>query len=115
MIANPSKPDQWASGPLAYVTVAAALGLICIGTFATTSGVRAGWIAAVLIYGGGVAAAVLLVLLVLALDGARALRRRRYDPPRDWAFDGVPPGPVELAEDFSAAAVRFPYPADPPA
>lgn len=108
----PQQPDPWAAGPVAYVTVTAALGLICIGIVATTSGVRAGWIAAVLIYGGGMAAAVLLVLLVLLMDAARALRRRRYDRRRDCAFDGAPPGPAELADDFAAASIRIPYPAN---
>jgi hypothetical protein len=104
--------DPWASHPMAWVTVFIVICFAPVAAIATARGVDAGLLAAAWIYGLPVAGALLLVVIVLLLDAIRAVRRRRWDARRDVALSDDRPGPAELAEDFAAAAVNFPYPAE---
>jgi small-conductance mechanosensitive channel len=77
-----------------------------------TAGTRAGIVAALALIVLPSAAVVLLVVLFVIAGRLHAVQRRLAAARRDAALGDDRPGPAELLDDFAAAAVRFPYPAE---
>lgn len=106
-----TRPDPYRASWLGITTVVAACMTLPVAVVACQRGTDAGLHAAAFWYGLGAVGVGLPRLWALVVNRQRTLRHR-HDRCRGVAFSDRPPGPAQLADDYAASVVRFPYPPD---